>query len=72
MLDTSASLNSQAPPVYDAVVLDRDNRRLGFIQHRGPGAVEAFDVCEQSIGVLEDERAAVVAIWRRARGQVRS
>jgi hypothetical protein len=59
----------QAPPVYDAVVVDRDTRRLGFLRHRGSGAVEAFDVCEQSIGTFEGERAAIVAVWRQAHGQ---
>jgi hypothetical protein len=68
-IDGSAPDAAQAPPCYDAVVVDRDTRRLGFLQHRGAGAVEAFDVCEQPIGMFESERAAVTAIWRRARGQ---
>jgi hypothetical protein len=66
----SATPTPQAPPVYDPVVVDRDTRRLGFLQHRGAGAVEAFDVCARSIGVFEGERAAVVAVWRQAHGQV--
>jgi hypothetical protein len=68
-LDGAPHDAAQAPPVYDAVVIDRDTRRLGFLQHRGPDAVEALDVCEQSIGVFENECAAVAAVWRRARGQ---
>jgi hypothetical protein len=59
----------RAPPVYDAVVLDRDDRRLGFIHHRSAGAVEAFSIVEQAIGVFTDERAAVIAVWRHAHGQ---
>jgi hypothetical protein len=62
---------AQAPTVYDAVVVDRDTRRLGFLQHHGPDAVEAFDRCEQPIGLFENEDAAVTAIWRHAHGQVR-
>jgi hypothetical protein len=63
---------AQAPTVYDAVVVDRDTRRLGFLQHRSPGAVEAFDRCEQPIGMFDSEHAAVTAIWRHVRGQVQS
>jgi hypothetical protein len=61
---------AQGPPVtYDAVVLSR-GRRLGFLHHHGPNTVEAFDIVEQSIGVFENEHAAVAAICRRAHGQV--
>jgi hypothetical protein len=67
--NNAAHAAAQGPPVtYDAVVLSR-GRRLGFLHH-GPGTVEAFDIVEQSIGVFENEHAAVAAIWRRARGQV--
>jgi hypothetical protein len=56
----------QAPPAcYDAVVLDRDNRRLGFVHHHA-SAVEAFDLVERSIGMFEDERSAVTAVWHHA------
>jgi hypothetical protein len=64
--NNAAACDAQAPPVYDAVVIDRYTRRLGFIQHRGPAAVEALDVCEQSIGVFESERDAVTALWHAA------
>jgi hypothetical protein len=59
----------QAPPVYDAVVIDRDTRRIGFLQHRGPAAVEALDACEQPVGTFASEHDAVAALWRHARGQ---
>ena len=47
-----------------------DMRDVGQRADAGdPDAVEALDVCEQSIGVFENECAAVAAVWRRARGQ---
>jgi hypothetical protein len=68
-IDSVAPDAVQAPPCYDAVVVDRDNRRLGFLQHRGPNAIEAFASNEQPIGTYPDEQVAVSMIWHHARGQ---
>jgi hypothetical protein len=43
---------------------------IGFLLARGPAVIEAFDRNEFSLGRFPDERAAVIAVWRQARGQL--
>jgi hypothetical protein len=45
---------------------------LGFIMRRGREGAEAFTYDQQSLGLFRNEATAATAIWRHARGQVRS
>ncbi len=65
----STRRRSTAMPAAPMVTVLDAGRCIGFLR-RGPVGAEAFNTDKKSIGTFESDRAAAVALWRRAHGQL--
>jgi hypothetical protein len=65
--ETQVAASPQGADVRLSVYDGRDH--IGWVVDRGTAGVEALDPAEKSIGTFKDVRAAVLAVWKQARGQ---